>query len=322
MAQDKDKPARPKPPVALAQTGLMPTTLDETWRLAEAIGRVVVPDGAPAERAQAAAIALVKITSGMEIGFKPMYSARAMQAIADSHGNLTVTLSAEAMRALIMASDTCLGFVIDVEGEGDGIVATAKGVRVDVKHGQRIETSAKRTARFIDYKATMTGRKGLKYNWKHYPDDMCVARATTKLAKALWPDIIAGLRSQEEVEDWPEREIRDVQATTMDGAAALSEQAARLEADADADADADASPATVRDVRVFDADADVDTGQTVEAEQTSTPPDAGGTSGLPRQGEGASKTNTLLPDESEEEEYPDEDAGGDPNNPWTGTIEG
>lgn len=120
---------------------------------------------------------------GREIGLPPM---TALSSIAMIEGR--PSLSAEAMRALVFAH----GHEI--------IIDKATGAEC-VMRGRR--RGSEDWSAPVVWTVDMARAAALmhKDNWKHYPRSMLVARATTELCRNLFPDVILGFRSAEELED-------------------------------------------------------------------------------------------------------------------------
>jgi|FreactTroBogLake_1042271.scaffolds.fasta_scaffold43985_2 hypothetical protein len=92
------------------------------------------------------------------------------------------TLSAQLMRGLILRDGHKIEYL-----EMDNEVCTLKGTRRDgaeltvswsIQDAERAELS------------TVQGSGKLKLNWQHFPRSMLLARATTELARALFPDVV------------------------------------------------------------------------------------------------------------------------------------
>jgi hypothetical protein len=122
------------------------------------------------------------ILYGREVGLPPMTALTQTHVIEGKP-----SMSAEAMRAMILAAGHDLVFE-----ESTGAVCTMRARRRDSEHWTRLSWS-------IDM-ARAAGVTG-KDNWKKYPRAMLVARCTTDLARMVFPDVIHGFRSVEEVED-------------------------------------------------------------------------------------------------------------------------
>ncbi len=140
-----------------------------------------VPKGLRGSEAATAAAMLY----GREVGLPPMTSLNMTHVVEGKPG-----LSAEGMRALVYAAGHEIEFV-----ETTGAVCTMRARR----RGSEKWTPLTWT---IDM-ARAAGLTG-KSNWKHYPRALLQARATTELCRMVFPDVIHGFRSVEELEDMSE----------------------------------------------------------------------------------------------------------------------
>lgn len=132
-------------------------------------------------RGSAAAVAAA-ILYGREVGLPPMTALNMTHVVEGKPG-----LSAEGMRALVYAAGHELEFI-----ETTGAVCRMRGRR----RGQEGWTE-------LAWTLDMARAAGLlgKTNWKNYPRALLQARCTTELCRMLFPDVIHGFRSVEELED-------------------------------------------------------------------------------------------------------------------------
>jgi len=121
------------------------------------------------------------IMFGAEVGLGPLQS---LAKIAVIKGR--PTLAAEAQRALILAA----GHEFWVE-EATTTRVTVGGRRRDSDRSQLFTWTLDDAKR-----AGLAGQQ----NWRTYPRQMLLARATAELARAVFPDVIGGLMATEEVE--------------------------------------------------------------------------------------------------------------------------
>lgn len=126
---------------------------------------------------------LAALMSGAERGLGPMESLRSVHVIEGRP-----TLSAEAMRALVLAA----GHDIDIV-ESTPTRATVVGRRAGSDSFSPPFTWTMDRAR--------RARLASKDTWQRYPEAMLLARASTDLCRAVFPDVIAGLASTEEIVD-------------------------------------------------------------------------------------------------------------------------
>jgi hypothetical protein len=180
-------PARLEPTVDRAHSvlDLLPTYMELASRIANT---EFVPT--PLRRRPEAVLAA--LLSGAERGLGPMESLRSVHVIEGKP-----TLSAEAMRALVLAA----GHEIEIV-ESTAAKATVVGRRAGSDSTSPPFTWTLDRAR--------RARLANKDNWTKYPEAMLLARASTDLCRAVFPDVIAGLASTEEWTD----EISPEPATT------------------------------------------------------------------------------------------------------------
>jgi hypothetical protein len=143
---------------------------------------------------------LAAIMYGREIGLEPM---NALESITIVQGR--PVLAAAAMRALIVAA----GHQIRVVSSTDQR-CLIRGRRAE----DRSDPEAWQEFGFTVQEANRAGLTG-KDNWRKYPSDMLLARATSRLAKAVFPDAIRGLSTREEMLDVETGEILPAPVTVQ-----------------------------------------------------------------------------------------------------------
>lgn len=162
-----------------AATDSWTEVLEQVGDLATRIaGTDFVPDGFKGNVAAVAAT----ILTGREIGFAPMTALGSLHSIKGRVG-----LSAEAMRALVMQA----GHEI-VTTQSTSQQCTMKGRR----HGSTEWTEV--TWTLADARQAKLGGTG----WANYPRQMLQARASSELCRLVFPDVIRGLASLEEIDDY------------------------------------------------------------------------------------------------------------------------
>ena len=126
---------------------------------------------------------LMTILAGQEMGFAPMAALRSIHVI---EGKPVV--SADGMVALVLGSGKAVYF--DRVEESDTAV-TYETLRVGSK-----------TPRRCTWTIEMARRASLdqKQNWRGYPRAMLASRAKAELARDVYPDVIAGCYTDEEIE--------------------------------------------------------------------------------------------------------------------------
>ncbi len=143
---------------------------------------------------------MVCIQWGMEMGLAPM---QALQNIAVINGKPSVY--GDAMMALVQASPVCDGVEESIEDEG-----TPNPVAVCVA---RRKGRAPVTVRFSVEDAKRAGLWGKQGPWQAYPKRMLQMRARGFALRDAYPDVLKGLISTEEAQDYPEetkRQAKDI----------------------------------------------------------------------------------------------------------------
>ncbi len=126
---------------------------------------------------------LAALMTGAERGLGPMESLRSIHVIEGKP-----SFSAEALRALVLAA----GHEIQIV-ENTAQKATLLGRRRGAQEWSPPFTWTIDRAR----RANLVN----KDNWRKYPEDMLLARASTALCRAVFPDVVAGLSAVEEADD-------------------------------------------------------------------------------------------------------------------------
>ena len=165
----------------------------ETSRLAEMIAGT---EFVPASLRGSAAKVTAAILYGRELGLPPMTGLGATHVIEGKAG-----ISAEMMRALVLQAGHELQVV-----ESSRTVCTIRGRR---KGGAEWTTATWTIAEAQQTQVFLSKEKGwgplaAKAQWRSWPADMLLARATTRLVRMIFPDVAHGMRSVEELEDLSE----------------------------------------------------------------------------------------------------------------------
>ncbi len=185
--------AEPKPQINAGGplAALAPQTLDEAFRLSQALARGgdMVPKHFQGQPEQI----MAAVMRGMEIGLMPM---QALSNIAVINGR--ASLWGDAIPALMQRAGHQLD--CEVTGDGEDMVATATVLRGD--NGQKVV----RTFSVADAKkAGLWGKQG---PWQTYPKRMLAMRARSWAVRDGAADALMGLQVVEEMQDSPR--MRDV----------------------------------------------------------------------------------------------------------------
>ncbi len=129
--------------------------------------------------------AFVRIATGLEIGLSPFQSLNAIHVIEGRP-----TLSAQWMVALIKSSPICEKFVCTVSTDKIATYVTKRKNEGEMTLSFTIEQAQR---------GGLTGRGP----WKAHTEDMLRARAASKLARMVYPDLLAGMYTPDEVADIP-----------------------------------------------------------------------------------------------------------------------
>jgi hypothetical protein len=134
---------------------------------------------------------MLAIQCGAEIGLAPL---QALQSIAVVNGRPAVY--GDAAMALVKASHVCEYVTESVEGDGEQMVATCTAKR----RGYPSATVSRFTVADAK-KASLWGKTG---PWSQYPKRMLQMRARGFALRDAFPDVLKGLVTAEEAQDYPE----------------------------------------------------------------------------------------------------------------------
>jgi hypothetical protein len=169
------------------QRGFALSTMDEAMRYSELLAKSqMVPkayQGKPED-------VLVAVSWGMELGLAPL---QALQNIACINGKPSVY--GDAAMALVQNSATCENIEEYFEGEG-----TVNPVAVCVAH-RKNRTPV--IAKFSVEDAKRAGLWGKQGPWSSYPKRMLQMRARGFAIRDAFPDVLKGLITVEEAQDFP-----------------------------------------------------------------------------------------------------------------------
>ena len=168
--------------------GFAPVTLDEAMKFSEMLARSTM---VPRQYQGKAEDVLVACQWGKEIGLAPM---QALQNIAVINGKPSVY--GDAAMALVQASSVCEDIEEYFEGEG-----TSNPVAICVAH-RKGRKPVKATFSVEDAKrAGLWGKQG---PWSAYPKRMMQMRARGFALQDAFPDVLKGLITAEEAQDYPD----------------------------------------------------------------------------------------------------------------------
>lgn len=176
--------------------GFAPVTLDEAMRFSEMLSKSqMVPkqyQGKPED-------VLVAVQWGKELGLAPL---QALQNIACINGKPSVY--GDAAMALVQASPVCEG--VDEHFEGEEGTGEYTAVCIAKRKGRNPVI-----ARFSVSDAKRAGLWGKPGPWQAYPKRMLQMRARGFALRDAYPDVLKGLITAEEAQDFPaERDITPV----------------------------------------------------------------------------------------------------------------
>lgn len=167
--------------------GLALATFDDAFRFAKMVSG---SDFAPKDFRGKPESCLLAIQHGSEIGLSPMQS---LQNIACINGRPAIW--GDAALAVVMASPVCEYVRETTEGEGDQAVAVCEAKR----RGYEKPT----VARFSMADAKRAGLAGKTGPWTQYPKRMLQLRARGFALRDAFPDVLKGLVTAEEAQDYP-----------------------------------------------------------------------------------------------------------------------
>ena len=192
------------------QQGFAPTTLDEAMRFSDMLAKSsMVPkayQGKPED-------VLVAVQWGKELGLAPL---QALQNIACINGKPSVY--GDAAMALVQNSPVCENIEEFIENEG-----TPNPTAVCVAH-RKNRTPI--TARFSVEDAKRAGLWGKQGPWTAYPKRMLQMRARGFALRDAFPDVLKGLITVEEANDYPDEAkpaLRQPMRNPLDALAAPKE---------------------------------------------------------------------------------------------------
>jgi hypothetical protein len=167
--------------------GLALASFDDAFRFATMVAK---SDFAPKDFKGKPESCLLAIQHGSEIGLSPMQS---LQNIACINGRPAIW--GDAALAVAMASPVCEYVTEKIDGDGDAMVATCEAKR----RGYEKPT----VARFSVADAKKAGLWGKSGPWSQYSRRMLQLRARGFALRDAFPDVLKGLVTAEEAQDYP-----------------------------------------------------------------------------------------------------------------------
>ena len=166
--------------------GLALQSFDDAFRFGKLLAD---SEFAPKDFRGKAASCVLAVQHGAEVGLGPM---QAIQSIAVINGRPSIW--GDAALALVMASPVCEFVKETVDGDGEAMVATC----VAKRRGYPEAT----TVRFSMADAKRAGLAGKSGPWSQYPRRMLQLRARGFALRDCFPDVLKGLISAEEAQDY------------------------------------------------------------------------------------------------------------------------
>jgi hypothetical protein len=170
--------------------GLALATFDDAWRFWQMVAKT---DFAPKDFKGKPEACMLAGQPGAELGLGPMQS---LQCIAVVNGRPTVW--GDAALALVQSSTVCEYVFEKVEGDGEQMIATC----IAKRRGYPEAT----TVRFSVSDAKKAGLWGKSGPWTQYPRRMLQLRARGFALRDCFPDVLRGLVTAEEAQDYQANE--------------------------------------------------------------------------------------------------------------------
>jgi len=171
--------------------GLALQTMGEAMQFAQMVAK---SDFAPKDFKGKPESCLLAIQHGSEVGLSPMQS---LQSIACINGRPSVW--GDAALALVMGSPVCEYVRERVEGDGDAMVAICEAKRRSYPEAN--------ITKFSMADAKRAGLAGKAGPWTQYPKRMLQLRARGFALRDAFPDVLKGLITAEEAQDYPKPDL-------------------------------------------------------------------------------------------------------------------
>jgi len=189
--------------------GLALASFDDAWRFWQMVAKT---DFAPKDFKGKPEACLLAGQHGAEIGIGPMQS---LQCIAVINGRPSIW--GDAALALVQSSHVCEYVTESVEGDGEQMVATCTAKR----RGYPSAT----VVRFTVADAKKAGLWGKTGPWSQYPKRMLQMRARGFALRDCFPDVLKGLVTAEEAQDYQTTEAPATVARAQEPAKATAQVA-------------------------------------------------------------------------------------------------
>ena len=171
------------------KTNLIPTDVDQAIRISEMFAKSdLVPDSYKNKPANI----FLAVSAGASLGLAPF---QAMQNIAVINGKPSVW--GDALLAMVRNDKRCLSVKESIEGEGKNMKATCVVSRLAPNGETELISSSFSMGQAQS--ANLLNRPP----WKSYPDRMLQMRARGFALRDAFADVIGGLITSEEAEDYP-----------------------------------------------------------------------------------------------------------------------
>jgi hypothetical protein len=173
-------------PISTVRRSLEPVTFSEAFEFAQQLAKSSM---VPAEYRGKPENILLAIQWGKELGLAPL---QAIQNLAVINGKPSVY--GDALIALVRGSPVCDDVIEAFEGDGDDFAAICEARR---------KGKAPVRSRFSVGDAKAAGLWGKQGPWKQYPRRMLQMRARGFALRDAFPDVLRGVITREEAEDYP-----------------------------------------------------------------------------------------------------------------------
>lgn len=165
------------------ELAISPRTFNEVQSMAEVLSKSSLLPDALKNKASDVAFAIM---AGAELGLSPVASIRGIHIISGKP-----TLSADTMVAVVLASGLAEYF--------SEIECTPTSTTWETKR-RNAPVAQRRTWTLDDAKRAALDKKDV---WRQYTRQMLAARCRSELARLVYPDLLAGVQSSDEVRDIP-----------------------------------------------------------------------------------------------------------------------